>query len=194
MTKFTDNLWRDLAREHGAALTQAGRPQAGRARRPSSRVIAGGTLAVAAVGAAVTLGLTSTAGSTSAGGTRLVTAAYTITQNSSGSVLVQVNNKESINAADEKLNAMLKEQVVLLMGGGPASVKGPVTCAPGVSNMQGPPVKVLLGADGTQVIVPGTTGDNTGVGTWHVNACKVFPTADMGKGGTGTGNAGSTGG
>jgi hypothetical protein len=194
MTKFTDNLWRDLAREHGAALTQAGRSEAGRTRRPSSRVIAGSTLAVAAVGAAVTLGLTSTAGNTSAGGTRVVTDAYTITQNSSGSVLVTINNKESINAADEKLNAMLKEQVVLRMGSGPAPVKGPVACTPGVSNMQGPPVKVLLGADGTQVIAPGTTGDNTGVGTWYVTACYVYPTADMGKGGTGTGNADSTGG
>ena len=26
MTKFTDNLWRDLARERGAALAQAVRP------------------------------------------------------------------------------------------------------------------------------------------------------------------------
>ena len=33
MTKFTDNLWHDLAREHGAALAQAGRPGPGRARR-----------------------------------------------------------------------------------------------------------------------------------------------------------------
>ena len=56
--------------------------------------------------------------------------------------------------------------------------------------MRGPQVKVLLGADGTQVITPGTTGDNTGVGTWHLTACQVYPTADMGTGGTG--NVGST--
>jgi hypothetical protein len=185
MTKFTDNLWCDLAREHGAALTQTGRPRSGWIHRP--RVIAGSTLALVAIAAVITLGLTST-GSTTAGGTRVVTDAYTITQNSSGSVLVTINNKESIIAADEKLNAMLKEQVVLRMGSGPAPVNGPVTCKPGVSNVPGPPVKVLLGADGTQVIAPGTTGDNTGVGTWYVAACYVYPTADMGTGGTGVGS------
>ena len=29
MTKFTDNLWRDLAREHGTTLAHADRPEAG---------------------------------------------------------------------------------------------------------------------------------------------------------------------
>jgi hypothetical protein len=38
------------------------------------------------------------------------------------------------------------------------------------------------------VITPGTTGDSTGVGTWHLTACSVYPTADLGTGGTGTGN------
>lgn len=120
----------------------------------------------------------------------MVTDAYTITQNSSGSVLMQINQQESINAANTKLNAMIKEQVVLRMASGPAPVSGPKTCTPGVSNMQGPTVKVLPGTDGTQVITPGTTGGNTGVGTWHVTACYVYPTADMGTGGTGTGSAG----
>lgn len=192
MTKFTDNLWRDLAQEHGERLVQVGRVEPDRAPHRRPRIIAGSTLAVAAVGAAVTLGLTST-GSTAAGSTRVVTDAYTITQYSSGSVLVQINNRESINAANAKLNAILKEEVVVRTVSGPATVKGPVTCTPGESNMRGPQVKVLLGADGTQVITPGTTGDNTGVGTWHLTACQVYPTADMGTGGTGTGGtAGST--
>jgi hypothetical protein len=185
MTKFTDNLWRDLAREHGATLTQVGRTEAGKTRSKRPRVIAGGTLAVAAAAAAVTLGLTS-AGSATAGGTRIVTDAYTITQSSS-SVLVQINDKESINAANAKLNALIKEQVVLRMASGPAPVKGALTCTPGEAHMQGPRVQVLLGADGTQVIAPGTTGDNTGVGTWHMTACSVYPSADMGTGGTGAG-------
>jgi hypothetical protein len=186
MTKFTDHLWRDLAREHGEALEQADRTEPGPVRRRRPRVIAGSTLAVAAVAAAVTVGLTST-GSTKADGTRVVTDAYTITQNSSGSVLVQINQKQSINAANEKLNVLIKEQVVVRAASGPASVQGPVTCTPGEPGMQGPQVKVLLGADGTQVIAPGTTGDNTGVGTWHLTACSVYPTADMG----GAGNTGA---
>jgi hypothetical protein len=56
--------------------------------------------------------------------------------------------------------------------------------------MQGPKVNVLLGTDGTEVIVPGTTGGNTGVGTWHLTACTVYPSADMGTGGTGNTGAG----
>ena len=127
------------------------------------------------------------------GSTPALAAAYTITTHSDGSILVQINQRESINAANQKLNAMIKEQVVLRTVSGPAAVSGAVTCTPGVSNMQGPQVKVLLGTDGTQVIAPGTTGDNTGVGTWHVTACYVYPTADMGTGGTGSGNTGSGG-
>ena len=186
MSKFTQNLWSDLVQEHGPAIANASRPGPGRAARP--RVIAASTLALAAAGTALGLGLTST-GSTP-GSTTVVTAAYAITTHSNGSILVQINRRESINAANQKLNAMVKEQVVLRMASGPASVSGPVTCTPGVSNMQGPQVKVLLGADGTQVIAPGTTGDNTGVGTWHVTACYVYPTSDMGTGGTGNTGAG----
>src|SRR5262245_66193417 len=90
MAKFTENLWHDLAQEHGPALAQATRPGPGRARRPG--LIAGSTLTLAAAGTALGLGLTSTSGSTPAGGIKkVVTAAYTITEKSDGSVLVQVN-------------------------------------------------------------------------------------------------------
>ena len=189
MSKFTQNLWSDLMQEHGPAIANASRPGPGRARRP--RVIAGSTLALAVAGTALGLGLTSTGSTT--GSTTAVAAAYTITTHSDGSILVKINQQESINAANQKLNAMIKEQVVLRTVSGPAPVSGPMTCTPGVSNMQGPQVKVLLGADGTQVIAPGTTGRNTGIGTWHITACYVYPTADMGTGGTGSGNAGSGG-
>jgi hypothetical protein len=190
MTKFTEHLWSDLAREHGAALAQASRPAPHWVRRPG--VIAGSTLSLAAGGTALALGLTATGGApAAAGGTKVVTAAYTITTHSGGPVLVQINNQESIIAANQKLNAMIKEQVVVRSVAGPAVVKGPITCTPGEPDMGRPQVKVLLGADGTQVITPGTTGDNTGVGTWHLTACYVYPTADMGHGGTGTGNTGA---
>jgi hypothetical protein len=193
MSKFTQNLWSDLVREHGPVIANATRPGPGRVRRP--RVIAGSTLVLAVGGTALGLGLTSTggAGGSAAGSTKVVTAAYTITTDSNGSVLVQINQRESINVANAKLNAMINEQVVLRMASGPAPVSGSMTCTPGVSNMGGPQVNVLLGSDGTQVIAPGTTGDNTGVGTWHMTACFVYPSADMGTGGTGTGNTGAGG-
>jgi hypothetical protein len=172
MTKFTDHLWSDLAREHGEALAQADRTGPGPARSRRPRVIAGSTLAVAAVAAAVTVGLTST-GNTTADGTRVVTDAYTITQNSNGSVVVQINQETSLPAANAKLIAMgIHEQVAIHMASGPAAVSGPVACTP-APGVQGPPLEVLVGTDGTEVIAPGTTGDNTGVGTWHLASCDV---------------------
>jgi hypothetical protein len=187
MSKYTDRLWSDLAQEHGPALAQAGRPESGRGRRP--RVIAGGTLALAVAGTALGLGLTSAGGT--AGGTTLVTAAYTITTHSNGSILVKMGQQETVNAVNQKLNAMIQEEVVLRFEPGPATVSGPVTCTPGEPNMKGPQVKVLLGADGTQVIAPGATVGNTGEGTWHIGSCSVIPTGDVGEGGTGNTGSGS---
>ena len=182
MAKFTENLWRDLAEEHGAALEQATRPEPGRARRPG--LIAGSTLALAAAGTALGLGLSSTGTpSTSAtGGMRVVTDAYTITQNN-GSVLVTINQTEALPQANQKLTAMgIHEQVTIYMASGPAPVSGPVPCTP-AAGVSGPPVKVLVGANGTEVIGSGTTGGNTGVGTWHLGACSL--TGDSGLGNTG---------
>jgi hypothetical protein len=190
MTKFTDRLWSDLAREHGQALTHAGRPETGRARRP--RVIAGSTLALAVAGTALGLGLTATGGgtpaaSTAAGGnTKVVTAAYTITENSNGSVLVQISQQQSIVAADAKLSSMgIDEKVSVFPKPGAATVSGPVTCSPVDGASKQPQVQVLLGTNGTEVIAPGTTGDNTGVGTWHLASCVVFPASDKGNTGVG---------
>jgi hypothetical protein len=189
MTKFTEHLWSDLIQEHGTALANAERPRPGLTRRPG--VIAGSTLALAVAGTALGLGLTSTGSTpTATGGIKIVTAAYTITQNSNGSILVQVNQRQSIVAADAKLNSMgIHEKVAVFPKPGPATVGGPVTCTPVDGAPKQPQVQVLLGKNGTEVIEPGTTGDNTGVGTWHLASCVVFP-ADY-QGNSGTGNTGS---
>ena len=195
MAKFSENLWRDLAQEHGAALAQATRPGPGRARRPG--LIAGSTLALAAAGTALGLGLTSTSGGTPAGGTtaggirKVVTAAYTITEMSNGSVLVQVNQAESIVAADAKLGSMgIQEKVAVFPKPGAATVSGPVPCAPVGGAPKQPQVRVLLGTNGTEVIGSG----NTGAGTWHLDSCVVFPTGYTGNSGPGnTGNGGASG-
>jgi hypothetical protein len=170
MSKFTDNLWRDLAEEHGPALAHASRPKPGRVRRP--RVVAGSTLALAGVGVALTLGLTATSS----------TPAFAVTKNTDGSVLVTINQNSALPQANAKLTAMgIHEQITIDMASGPAAASGPVTCtpAPGVS---GPPVQVLVGTNGTQVIQSG----NTGAGTWHLASCTA--SSD-----TGSGNAGNTG-
>src|ERR1700678_2731593 len=151
MTKFTENLWSDLAREHGAILANADRPARSRARRP--RILAGSTLALAGAGTALGLVL-SAAGSTPA---------FAVTRSSDGSILVQINKTNELPAAEAKLAAMgYHEGIVIYMGPGKATVPGPVTCTP-APGLGGPTVKVLVGTDGTQVIAPGTTGDNTGV-------------------------------
>jgi hypothetical protein len=175
MTKFTDQLWSDLAREHGPALTQAGRPGRRRVRRP--RVIAGSTLALAGAGTALGLVLTATSAAP----------AFAVTQNSDGSVLVTVSQTQNIVQANAKLTSMgIQEQFYVDIASGPAAVKGPVTCTPG-PGVSGPTVKVVLSKDGTEVIKPGTTGGNTGVGTWHIASCHTTDGSNTG----GTGNTGS---
>jgi hypothetical protein len=181
MTKFTDHLWSDLARQHGATLAHADRPGPGRARRPRPRVLAGSTLALAGVGAALALGLTAAAS----------TPAFAVTKNGDGSVLVTISQNSALPGANAKLTAMgIHEQIQIQMASGAAAAKGPVSCtpAPGVSNMPGPPVKVLVGKDGTEVIARGTTAGNTGAGTWHLAACHL--TGDTGSGNTGSAGAG----
>jgi len=181
MSKYTDHLWQDLVREHGSTLSQVDRPQSGRARvlrRP--RFLAGSALGLAGAGTALVLAL--------GGGTP----AYAITTNSDGSVTVQINDATSLPQANAKLTTMgIDEQVTIYMASGPAVVNGPVVCTPGPgAGLPGPPVKVLVGTDGTEVIQAGQTGDNTGVGTWHLARCTVAPSNDTGPG---TGNTGNTG-
>jgi hypothetical protein len=174
----------DLAREQQAA--HANRPEQRRAggigvlRRP--RLLAGGTLGLAGVGAALVLAL---------GGTAATAPAYAVTQNSDGSVLVQLNydTDQNLPQVENKLAAMgIHEVVTIYMARGPAAVNGPVTCAP-APGVSGPPVKVLVGKDGTETIGPGQSGGNTAEGSFHLVRCTT--TSDTGSGITGnTGTAG----
>jgi len=155
----------ELNRAAHRELTGPSQPERARARRPRPRLLAGGSLALAGVGAALVLAL---GGSTAS-------PAFAVTRASDGSVLVHLNINSSLPQVNAKLAAMgTHEQIGIAMAGGPAAVSGPVTCAPhpGVS---GPTVKVLDGPNGTEVISPGQTGDNTGVGTWHLASCAVYP-------------------
>jgi hypothetical protein len=163
MSRFADHLWRDLVQEHGETIADTDRTGPGRTsvlRRP--RVLAGGTLGLAAVGTAVALVLGAAGG----------TPAYAVTTNGDGSVLVALNHEGAIEGANAQLTSMgIHEQINIQMATGPALVKGPVTCAPAKGGGNLPLVRVLLDKDGTEVILPGTTGGNTGVGTWHLAAC-----------------------
>ena len=183
MSKFTDNLWSDLATEHGGALAQAREPRTGRGR---PRILAGSTLGLAGVGTALVLALSGSAASS----------AYAITRNGDGSVLVNIKfySAETIPAVNRKLTAMgIDEQILTTwQAPGRAPVSGPVACTPwhGVTNLPGPPVKVLLAADGTQVVSPGQSPDNTGIGTYHITNCFLIKTGDVVSGNSGNSAAG----
>jgi hypothetical protein len=181
----------DLAREERAG--HANRPEPGRGRVPRPRLFAGGTLGLAGAGAALVLALSGTS----------APPAFAVTRQHDGSVLVTVNVAQTtqpwVVGADRKLAAMgIDEQIMIGTKPGPAAAGGPVSCTPlaGVNTPAGPPVKVLLGTNGTQVIPAG----NTGAGTVHLSSCVYyksvrFPAAgndspSLGNSGT-AGNSGS---
>ncbi|HEY1592072.1 MAG TPA: hypothetical protein VGF81_09790 [Solirubrobacteraceae bacterium] len=150
----------DLAREERPERTNAGKR---RGLRP--RVLAGGTLGLAGVATALVLALTAASSPP----------AFAITRNGDGSVVVQINENSSLPQANAKLTAMgIHEQVTIYMATGTASADGPVTCTPAPgANVSGPPLKVLVGKDGTEVIAPGESAGNTGEGTYHLDRCVI---------------------
>jgi hypothetical protein len=172
MSRYTDRLWADLAREHGPALAQAqaGRPEPGRVRRP--RVIAGGTLAVAGGGAALALGLTATGGAP----------AFAVTTAADGSVQVTISQTLNLPQANAKLAAMgIHEQVAIEMVSGAGTASGPVTCSP-APGAAGPTVKVLVGTNGNEVIGAVATKGKPGAGTWHLASCRLIDPGHPGVG------------
>jgi hypothetical protein len=189
MSKFTDHLWQDLVREHGPTLAHADRPEPGRAggagvlRRP--RVLAGSTLGLAGVGAALLLALSGSA----------APPAFAITKEGDGSVLVTLNyqQNENLPQVNRKLTAMgTHEQITIYMAPGAAAVSGAVTCTPGPgAGLPRTPVKVLVGTDGTEVISSGQSAGNTAEGTFHLARCTVAPDTDTGPGTGNTGNPGA---
>jgi hypothetical protein len=155
----------DLAREEPTA-----RPA--RRTRLRSRVLAGGTLGLAGVGAALVLAL-------SAGGAA-APPAFAITHKADGSVLVKFNAVTDgqkyhgyLYAVDHMLVTKYQEEILVGYAPGPATVPGPVTCTPmkdADSGLPQTPVKVLLGDNGTAVIPSGTTG----AGTVHLSSCALY--------------------
>jgi len=110
------------------------------------------------------------------------TPAWAVTTNADGSVLVTINQNSALPQANARLIAMgIHEQVSIEMKSGAATASGPVTCTPAPGGA-GPTVKVLVGTNGTEVIAPGTTGKNTGVGSWHLAACRMTDGGNAGVG------------
>jgi hypothetical protein len=118
MTKFSDQLFRDLMREHGQDLASARVPDPPR-RRPAARPLlltaGAGGLAIAATVAAVVAG----AGGGGAGGGGGAVAgggnpAYSVTKLPDGTVSVAVYRKSGITGANSKLQTLDDNQVVIV--------------------------------------------------------------------------------
>ncbi len=133
MTKFEDQLFDDLMREHGSTLTNARRPAPRRhvaTRRALLAIGGGGVAAAAAAGV-----LVATAGGGAPGHSATVaggaTPAYALTTHSNGTITLAVYQQSGIAAANAKLHALGDRQVyVVPVGAG----------CPGMSSLPAPAV------------------------------------------------------
>jgi hypothetical protein len=195
LEELGDRLERSVAADLRAEQRDAG--SAGtRTRQVRPRLLAGSTLGLAGVGAALVLIL-------SAGGAA-APPALAVARESDGSVLVTVNTDQTTQpwaeGADQKLASMGIHEAIdgIETAPGPATSSAPVSCTPGTGNdhltpsgrlraipgsPSGPPVKVLLGSDGTDLIPAGTTG----AGTVHLVSCTYYDAPDPFAGNSGSG-------
>jgi hypothetical protein len=184
LERFGDDLDRAAHRELATDSAPA-RARASFLRRP--RVLAGSSLGLAGVGAAVLLALS---------GTAATSPAFAITQKSDGTVFVKVNfgGRNTLQAAATKLVDDYHETVMINTAPGQATNPAPIDCvptadkyAPGDPTPSGPRVKLLIGKDNTFVIPSG----DTGAGTLHLVSCQTYVSYPHSS--TGSGNSGNTG-
>jgi hypothetical protein len=102
MTKFEDQLYADLMRQHGPTLAEAALPAASRRHSPSRRVL----VSVGAGGVAVA----AAAGALAAGGGA---AAYAVTANHDGTVTLAVYQSSGIAQANARLRQLGDNVVVV---------------------------------------------------------------------------------
>jgi hypothetical protein len=111
MSKFTDRLWREIVREHGADLRETEPLAARRRQRALPRVLAGTGL-VGVAGAGVTLAIVLGAAST--------TPAFAVTRNHDGTYSVAIQKFSAIPSANARLNQLgLRAQFVQVTNGCP---------------------------------------------------------------------------
>jgi hypothetical protein len=134
MTKFEDQLFDDLMREHGSTLTNARRRAPRRHVATRRALLAAGGGGVAAAAAAAGVLIAAAAGGAPghsanlAGGT---TPAYALTTHSNGTITLAVYQQSGIAAANARLRALGDRQVyVVPVGAG----------CPGMSSLPAPAV------------------------------------------------------
>jgi hypothetical protein len=113
MTKFSDQLFDDLMREHGPALTDTPLPAHTR-RHITTRgtlLAGGGALAVAGAVAGALVAVNGTPAHMAESGT---TAAYAVTKNPDGTITLAVYQQSGIAGANAKLHRLGDKQVVVV--------------------------------------------------------------------------------
>jgi hypothetical protein len=187
LEELGDSLERSVAADLRSEQRAAG-AGATRALRTRPRLLAGSTLGLAGVGAALLLAL-------SAGGAA-APPAYAITPKRDGTVFVKVNfgGQNTLQTADSQLVENYHETVLIHTAPGQSTNPAPIACAPsadryapGDPTPSGPRVQLLIGKDNTFVVPSG----NTGAGTLHLVSCQTYvsyPRSDAGSG-----NSGNTG-
>jgi hypothetical protein len=168
MTKFEDQLFDDLMREHGSKLIHARPPAPSRhmATRRALLAVGGGGLAVAAVAGALMAAAGTQAPARSADAARASTPAYALTPHSNGTITLAVYQKSGIAAANAKLHQLGDSQVYVVPVG--------VGC-PSMSSLRAPAVPLNGKHPSIQSSV--TVGGSAG-GSVTVNA-KGIPAGDL---------------
>jgi hypothetical protein len=158
-----------------AGPTTIGNARSARRWTPRLRIVAGGSLGLAAVATGLVLAFS---GSTAP-------PAFAITQNGDGSLLVHLYHLSAVPAAEQQINSMDSfrdahasivpaaratslQQGTLTIATlrGRAPVPGPIKCS---TEDPGQQVEMLLGSDGTAVVPAGVRG----AGPWHLGGCQI---------------------
>jgi len=140
LTKFADQLYEDLMREHGAALRSIERPAAkpvrarGRVARPAWVTAAGTATAGAVAAGLVVFG----------GG---AAPAYAVTENPNGTLSVAVHKAAAIDAANARLKALGARVVVVPVRPGCVSLQ-----SIGLKDSQGPVTVTIESNDGALTV------------------------------------------
>jgi hypothetical protein len=205
MTKFADELFDDLMREHGPALAQA-RPPAAPRRRVVARPLWLGTGA-AGLAAGVAASVLVLGGSPAY-------AAYTVTPQANGAVTISVYRAAGVAGANAALHRLGARVVVVPVRPGCVPFSSLPHPAPG-THLRGVSTKAGLGANGHRSVsvrikggIPaGTTmvlafsgqprgGGSLGAGgliTGQVPRCVSLPAPPGGRSGSVTGSGGGQG-
>jgi hypothetical protein len=207
MTKFADQLFDDLMREHGSTLAHMGPPAHPRRHTAARRAVlaGGGTVAVAGVIAGVLVAGSGTpaapvAGSHVAPLARSGDQPYAVRKNPGGTITLAVYEKSGIAAANARLGQLGESQVVVVpIEAGCPAVPPPVVPTQGddISMEAGRSASgsVTVNAQGIpagDILVVGfeTNGDSTGgvgvVTSPPAPSCISPPASAPGTGGSGS--------